>query len=247
MELVEFLFPLKGGPVKDLCIASLYYQKHYKQQPEMTVRSIRNVLKLAAIPRAAHLNISDALSKGAPYIHVSNKKGNCFFWAITKSGEDYVRKLLNLPINDAEIQQDVSTLDATISSIKDVETQDYIKEAIRCISVGSLRAAIVFVWSGAVDKIKKSIMTYAIKDINNAAQKYDPKARLIKKVDHLAYFKESILLLIAQDLGLFDKNEKGILEDALNLRNKCGHPGKYKVGPKKVSSFIEDVTGILFN
>jgi hypothetical protein len=36
------------------------------------------------------------------------------------------------------------------------------------------------------------------------------------------------------------------LEEALNLRNRCGHPTKYRPGEKKVSSFIEDVAGIVF-
>jgi len=48
-------------------------------------------------------------------------------------------------------------------------------------------------------------------------------------------------------LFVLDKNEKDILEEALNLRNKCGHPGKYKLGPKKVSSFIEDIVNIVFS
>ena len=51
---------------------------------------------------------------------------------------------------------------------------------------------------------------------------------------------------MAQDLGLFDKAEKTTLGEALDLRNRCGHPSKYVPGVKKVSSFIEDVVGIVF-
>ena len=40
--------------------------------------------------------------------------------------------------------------------------------------------------------------------------------------------------------------QRSVLEDCLNLRNKCGHPRKYKIGEKKVSSFIEDLVGIVF-
>ena len=76
--------------------------------------------------------------------------------------------------------------------------------------------------------------------------KFDPKAKPIKKVDDLVLVKESVLLLSLQELGLVDKNQRSVLEDCLNLRNKCGHPGKYKVGEKKVSSFIEDLVGIVF-
>ena len=48
------------------------------------------------------------------------------------------------------------------------------------------------------------------------------------------------------DLSIFDKSEKRQLGQALDLRNDCGHPVKYKPGEKKVSSFIEDVTSIVF-
>ena len=76
--------------------------------------------------------------------------------------------------------------------------------------------------------------------------KFDPRAKIVKNLDDLVLIKESTLLLVAQELGLFDKNQRSVLEDCLNLRNKCGHPGKYKIGPKKASSFIEDAVGILF-
>jgi len=68
----------------------------------------------------------------------------------------------------------------------------------------------------------------------------------MKAIDDFFYAKESILLLVTQDVGLFDKNERGILEETLGLRNKCEHPGKYRPGPKKVSSFVEDVINVVF-
>jgi len=212
----------------------------------MTVESLRNILKRARIPKAAKLNLAATLSQSAPNVDVSGKDGNRFLWSITQSGQDYVRNLLNLPDADIEIEHDVSTLKSIVNSISNTQTADYINEAIKCISVGALRASVVFVWAGVVDRLKKEIIACDKKLINSAAKKFDSKARTIKKTDDFAYFKESTLLLISVELGILDKNEKGILEEALNLRNKCGHPGKYKAGPKKVSSFIEDVTGIIF-
>jgi hypothetical protein len=246
MKIVEFLNPLKKKPLRDICLAALYYQQRYNQEQEVTVESLRNILKRARIPKAARLNLAASLAQSAPYVDVTGKKGNRFLWSITQSGQDYVRKLLNLPEADIELEHDISALKTIIDSISDADTSDYIDEAIKCISVGSLRAAIVFVWSGAVNKLKNTIIGHDRVEINSAAKKFDPKARVIKKVDDFAYFKESTLLLIALELGILDKNEKGILEEALNVRNKCGHPGKYRVGQKKVGSFIEDVTGILF-
>jgi hypothetical protein len=36
------------------------------------------------------------------------------------------------------------------------------------------------------------------------------------------------------------------MQQALDLRNQCGHPSNYRPGHKKVSAFIEDLIGIVF-
>lgn len=82
--------------------------------------------------------------------------------------------------------------------------------------------------------------------VNAAIVTHDPKARTLRKADDFANVKDSVFLKALQDLGLFDKGEKATLEEALSLRNRCGHPTKYRPGVKKASSFIEDVVGIVF-
>ena len=118
---------------------------------------------------------------------------------------------------------------------------------MKCLSVGALRAAIVFLWAGVVRKIQQEVYKFSHSILNSAIIKYDPKARNITKIEDLAYIKEKTLILASLELGIFDKSEKDILEEALNLRNKCGHPGHYKPGVKKASSFIEDVVSIVFS
>ena len=65
-------------------------------------------------------------------------------------------------------------------------------------------------------------------------------------MDDFAYVKDIVVLLAAKDLGILDKHEKDTLEEALNLRNRCGHPGKYRPGIKKVSAALEDMASIAF-
>jgi hypothetical protein len=79
-----------------------------------------------------------------------------------------------------------------------------------------------------------------------AIQKHDPKARSFSGIDDFAYIKENVQLLAAQTLGMFDKNQRSVLQDALDLRNKCAHPGKYSPGEKKVSAFVEDIVKVVF-
>jgi hypothetical protein len=77
-------------------------------------------------------------------------------------------------------------------------------------------------------------------------QRFDPKAPRVKSIDDFAYVKDAVVLLAAKDLGILDKNQKDVLTEALNLRNRSGHPGKYRLGIKKVSAFIEDIISIVF-
>ena len=247
MTIVEFLHPLKGRAIRDLCLAALYFSQRYNGQSEVTVEELRALLRRARVPRATKLNLADVLAKSAPHVDTAGKRGRSFLWTLTTAGQEHVRSLLGLPEAEAEIEHDVSSLEALLTSISDKDVADYIAEAIKCLSVGALRAAVVFLWAGAVRQIQQDCIACGAGNVDAAVRKHDPKARKIRKLDDLVYVKESVLLLVAQELGLFDKNERSTLTDALNLRNKSGHPGKYKLGPKKASSFIADVVSILFS
>lgn len=246
MTIVEFLHPIKSKGMKNVCLAAMYFDRRYQAGESLTVEGLRALLKRAKVPRAAQLNLAATLSQSAPYVDTVGKEGNRFLWSLTNSGEAFVRNLLELPASDIEIENDVSSLEALISSISDKDVCDYLNEAVKCLQVNALRACVVFVWSGSVKKIRDDVFLCGVSNINPALAKFDSKAKPVTKLDDLVLIKESTLLLVAQELGLFDKNQRSVLEDCLNLRNKCGHPGKYKIGPKKVSSFIEDAVGILF-
>ena len=82
--------------------------------------------------------------------------------------------------------------------------------------------------------------------VNAAILVHDKNARTVKKVDDFQYIQDSIFLVATEGLGGLDKAPRQTLEDALDLRNKCGHPTKYSPGPAKTKSFIKDVTNIVF-
>lgn len=246
MTIVEFVHPIKGKPTRDLCLAALYFAHRYNSKEALSVEEIRTLLKRARVARATRLNLADVLAKSAPFVDIKGKQGHRLLWALTPTGEDHVRVLLGLPASDVEIEHDVSTLQSLASSISDKMVSDYVREALTCLSVGALRAAVVFLWAGAARRIQERLMPFGSTAVTAAIHRFDPAARRIARVDDFAYVKESTQLLAAQELGLFDKNQRGILEEALNLRNKCGHPGIYKPGPKKVSGTIEDIIGVLF-
>ena len=246
MTLVEFLHPLKSAGIRKVSLAAMYFHERYENTDSITIESLRALLKRARVPNSDKLNLADALAKSAPYVDTVGKDGQRFLWSLTGMGQEYVRQLLDLPTKDIEIENDVSSLEKLISTLQDNDAVDYINEAVKCLQINAMRATIVFLWSGAVKKIRDDIFSCGVKNVSAAIAKFDPKVKLIKKLDDLTIIKESVLLLATQELGLYDKNQRSILEECLNLRNKCGHPGRYKVGPKKVSSFIEDLVGIVF-
>jgi hypothetical protein len=153
---------------------------------------------------------------------------------------------LGLPEAEPEVEHDVSSLTKIAEKISDSEAKGFVEEAIKCLQIGALRASVVFLWSGAVRTLQQSAWENGIAKVNAAIQKHDPKVRSLSGTDDFAYVKDKTFLLALQDLRIVDKGQRATLEEALNLRNRCGHPTKYRPGEKKVSSFIEDVAGIVF-
>ena len=246
MTLVEFIHSILKNSHRDKVLGILYYCHRYNKVDLLTVDKIKSELKNARVPKYNIINVADVLNKSGHYVDSPGSDGSKRLWRLTESGKDYIRELLGLPEADPEIEHDVSTLSSLVNSIKNQEAVDYLSEALKCLRAGALRATIVFVWTGSIRTIQEKMLCSNKKDVNNAIQKHDPRARNVSRIDHFAYVKDKVTLLAAMELGIIDKNEKDILEEALNLRNKCGHPGKYKPGPKKASSFIEDVVNIVF-
>lgn len=246
MTLVEFLHPLKSSSARSLCLAAMYFHERYESGDPISVDGLRQLLRKARVPKVEKMNLADTLAKSAPYVDTQGKDGNKFLWSLTVSGQEHVRSLLNLPARDVEIENDVVTLENLVQKVGDADVANYLGEALKCLQVNALRATVVFLWSGAVKKIRDEVYSYGAAASATAVAKFDHKAKTISKIDDLVLIKESVLLLAAQELGVYDKNQRTVLEDCLNLRNKCGHPGKYSIGPKKVSSFFEDLVGIVF-
>jgi hypothetical protein len=186
------------------------------------------------------------LNKSGALVDTVAVEGRVRRWNLTDSGRERIRQILGLPAADIEIEHDVGTLEKLVAKIQDGDVENYLDEAVRCLQVSGLRACVVFVWSASIRTIQQRLMAKGAAAATAAVQKHDPKARPIRNIDDFAYVRDATVLLAAKDLGVFDKAEKDTLEEALDLRNRCGHPSNYRPGVKKVSSFLEDVISILF-
>jgi hypothetical protein len=243
VTLLEFLHPIRTNGRKEQVLTVLYYFKHFQDIPMLSVSEIREGLKKARVPQAKTINISGALHEAVPYADRVGPRG---VWAITESGEEFVGQLGVRAKDTTSVQPQTTELEALAAGQQDEAVRGYIEEALKCLSVDALRAAVVFLWTGAARTLQDKALSKGTKALKAALQKHDPKARNVTKIDDFAWVKDKYLLLACGELGLLDKGERGTLEDALNLRNRCGHPTKYKPGVAKVSSFIEDVVGIVW-
>jgi len=246
MTLVEFVAPLSKKTHQDRILAVLYYRERYGQKVGLTVDEIRKGLQNARAKGWRKVNVADVLSKCGALADTDGLQGKKRLWKLTDSGRDRVRELLRLPAADVEIEHDVGTLEALVAKLTDAEVKNYVEEAVKCLQVGALRACVVFLWTGSIRTIHNKLSAKGSAAATAAIQKHDPKARTVKTVDDFAYIKDATTLLAARDVGILDKGQKDTLEEALDLRNRCGHPGRYRPGVKKVSAFVEDVVSIVF-
>jgi hypothetical protein len=237
MTVAEFVAPLAGKSQRDLCLAVLYYYQRYRDRSSLTVEEMRSDLIRARVPKASKINVADVMNKSGALVDSPSVSGSRRLWQLTTTGEAEIRATLNLPSANPEIEHDVATLEALAANISDAVVREYILEGIKCLSVGALRAAIVFIWTGAIRTLQEEAFTKHQANLNAA----------VSKLEDFAYVRDATALLAFQELGILDKGEKTTLGEALDLRNRCGHPTQYKPGVKKASSFIEDVVGIVFS
>lgn len=251
MTLVEFLAPLRKSTHGSRVLAVLYYKERFENVTSLDVASLRLALRAARVAGAATTNFADVLGRLEHLVDSKGGAGSRLSWSLTASGRARVESELadTLKAVDATVptKSKADGLDAVLGTIGDAEIKRYLSEATTCLRAGALRASVVFVWAAAVRDVHHKLFVLGGTPVLLAIQKHDPNVKKLNRVDDFAYVKDSVALLAARDLGLFDKAEKDTLEEALDLRNRCGHPSKYNPGPQKVASFIEDVVSILFS
>jgi hypothetical protein len=81
----------------------------------------------------------------------------------------------------------------------------------------------------------------AIESANFARYGSSKNYRTIRKVDDLMYLKESQFIQLGEDAGMYNRTARKLLDERLDLRNRCGHPTGYKPGRGEVVIFIESL------
>lgn len=242
--LLEFLEPVLRGSRREICLATMSYIAA-RNAPAVTAADLKAALLTARVPKARQYNVSDVLGKAGGLVSADHH-GKTMVWSLTSSGEQYVAEALGLDTVEPEIKNSIDGLTKLLTTIADDVVRGYIEEALLCFQVDARRAAVVFLWSGAIRHLQDQALSRGVKALNTAVGKHDQKAKQVSKVEDFSAIKDMIQLLGFRELGLVDKGQWQTLQEGLDLRNRCGHPTKYIPGTAKVAAFIEDIVGIVF-
>lgn len=226
-------------------------------------RTIQRVLEQALSRAGIEKNISVKSLKycyvkhlqeqGVPLVAIINNLGLnptyslIFFSKMTQSKDVAVHNPLDrIMRTEDDVQVDLSSLERMLHRVQDEDERDYLLEALQAMKAPSIRPGVIFAWSAAIHNIRKRCSSHSFNTINLHLKRHNPNAPEMRQADDLARIPDNLLLLLASDLAIFEKNEKDMLENCLDLRNKCGHPGKYRPGILKAAAFLEDLVTIVF-
>lgn len=244
--LLEYLKPVLSGSRRAVCLATLKWLEEEDGRESASATEIKNALIKARVPKAKTFNVADVMGKAGHYVTSPGRnESKANLWALTTSGEEWVNQKLGIEAAPV-IVHSLSGLAAVGSKITDEVIKGYVDEALLCYQSGALRASVVFLWSGVIRHLQDRALARGVTNLNTSLVKHDPKARRVAKIEDFSAVKDVAQLLGFRDLGIIDKGEWQTLQEGLDLRNRCGHPTKYKPGINKVASFIEDVVGIAF-
>lgn len=249
MKLIEYLSQIPATDQRKRVLASMYFESVQSDKTGFKPSEIRDSLGGARTPNVKNWNIARTLANAGALVDSHGPAGTKV-WELTASGRAWVESFAPLPQATPAAQaaiSEVAKLRAQVAGISDPEARAFASEAVDCLEIGAHRAAIVFMWVAAVHELQERIWAASTPvAITAAAQSHNPRAKSVTKRDDLVEYNEALLLQVAQDLSVIDKNMKTELTKALDLRNGSGHPNRLRPGEYKAKAHIEDIITMLF-
>lgn len=158
-------------------------------------------------------------------------------WILTNTGKEYLNKSGFLKIKPLINSQKELLTEA--SKIKTNHVKEFVNEAINALESGLLRSSVVISWVGSISLLYDFVLKNKLNEFNIEAKRRNNKWKDATNIDGLTRMKEFDFLQILETISIIGKNTKNELEQALKLRNSCGHPSTLKIGFKKVEAHIE--------
>lgn len=197
------------------------------------LKEIREIAIGAGLRGANALNIAAVLAR-------SNGKAikTPAGWELRGEGRAVVERLAG-PYAKGTTPVAAAGLRAQLTKITNVDTLDFVQQAIVCHESRHYRAAVVLSWVGAMSLLYDYIIKNKLTEFNSEAGRRDAKWKPAKNSDDLATMKEHDFLQILEAISVIGKSVKQELEACLRLRNGCGHPNSLKIAELRVASHIE--------
>jgi hypothetical protein len=199
------------------------------------VSEIKTLALTCGLRRAKDWNVSDVLAKGKSET-IRSPEG----WELTSAGKARVATLAGVSYAPRTAKAAVD-LRACLATIKNPDTVSFLDEAVTCLETGLLRAAVVLSWVGAVSLLYGHVAANRLSAFNAEATRRDARWKVARTEDDLALMKEHDFLNVLEAISVIGKSVKQELQAALTLRNACGHPNSFKLGPARVAAHVESL------
>ncbi|RZK04206.1 MAG: hypothetical protein EOO46_17135 [Flavobacterium sp.] len=162
--------------------------------------------------------------------------------------------LLLIQTTSADVGNDTQ-LQELIARVSNPEESQYLSEAIKCLTSGFKRAAVVLGWCACIYKIHLKIESLGFPAFNAmsnnlASQTHGRFKRFNKKYNigsasELREVFDNDILWIIEGLGLIDLNEHTRLKGCFDMRNHSAHPGNAPITKFNIMSFFSDIIEIV--
>lgn len=133
-------------------------------------------------------------------------------------------------------------MEELLNLVLDLETKDYLREALNCYNSGSFKACVIMsVISGIYDLHKK---VKVLASSNRAYQELDEEIEKRKK-DLKPYEKYFIEQCGTERIDMLNANETKELQRCLDTRNDCAHPSDFICSPEKARDIYSSIIDII--
>jgi hypothetical protein len=163
-------------------------------------------------------------------------------------GLNRLQEQFGAPVADVEQESPQAALTSLEEAVAaaPADYRPYLEEAIRCYEHGLYRAAILMVWSAVMQYLYGVAGSHkggvaAFERENKARFGGSRQYRELKKPDDFLYLGDDAFVQLGEDVGMYNRNVRGMLKERLTVRNRCGHPTKYQPGREETVIFIESL------
>jgi hypothetical protein len=152
------------------------------------------------------------------------------------------------PVADIGVEAPRAALQSLEDAVAEApaDYRAYLEEAVACYDNGLFRAAILMVWAAVMEHLYMTAASRrdgvkGFEKVNKTRFGGSKNYRQIKKRDDFLYLREYDFIQLGEDAGMFNRNARKLLHEKLDLRNRCGHPTKYKPGREEAVIFVESL------